>query len=94
MPKYVREPDGADSLYRDKKQDEESIKQNEDFYKMGYYYENKIYCLNETVQEQTQAMSQAVQKTLENNGGVGIMIGYYDQNLSILSVSNLLLNST
>ena len=30
---------------------------------MGNYYENKIYCLNETVQEQTQAMSQAVQKT-------------------------------
>ena len=56
MPKYVREPDGAGSLYRDKKQDEKSIKQNEDFYKMGNYYENKKYCLNETVQEQTQAM--------------------------------------
>ena len=39
-------------------------------------------------------MSQAVQKTLENNGGVGIMTGSYDQNLSILSVNNLLLHST
>ncbi len=58
-------------------------------------YEDKIYySLGETVTEQTQAMSQAVQKTLENNGGVGIMTGYYDQNLSILSVSNLLLHST
>ena len=63
-------------------------------------YEDKIYSLGETVTGQTQAMSQtqavsqAVQKTLENNGGVGIMTGYYDQNLSILSVSNLLLHST
>ena len=57
-------------------------------------YEDKIYSLNETVTGQTQAMSQAVQKALENNGGVGIMTGYYDQNLSVLSVSNLLLHST
>ena len=57
-------------------------------------YEDKIYSLGETVPGQTQAMSQAVQKTLENNGGVGIMTGYYDQNLSVLSVSNLLLHST
>ena len=57
-------------------------------------YEDKIYSLSETVTGQTQAMSQAVQKTLENNGGVGIMTGFYDQNLSILSVSNLLLHST
>ena len=55
-------------------------------------YEDKIYSLGETVTGQTQAMSQAVQKTLENNGGVGIMTGFYDQNLSILSVSNLLLH--
>ena len=34
-------------------------------------YEDKIYSLGETVTGQTQAMSQAVQKTLENNGGVG-----------------------
>ncbi len=54
----------------------------------------KIYSLNETVPGQTQALSQAVQKTLENNGGVGMLTGYYDQNLSILSVSNLLLHST
>ena len=52
-------------------------------------YEDKIYSLGETVTGQTQAMSQAVQKTLENNGGVGIMTGSYDQNLSILSVNNL-----
>ena len=57
-------------------------------------YEDKIYSLGETVTGQTQAMSQAVQKTLENNGGVGIMTGSYDQNLSVLSVSNLLLHST
>ena len=57
-------------------------------------YEDRIYSLGETVPGQTQAMSQAVQKTLENNGGVGIMTGYYDQNLSVLSVSNLLLHST
>ena len=36
-------------------------------------YEDKIYSLGETITGQTQAMSQAVQKTLENNGGVGIM---------------------
>ena len=52
-------------------------------------YEEKIYSLGETVTGQTQAMSQAIQKTLENNGGVGIMTGSYDQNLSILSVDNL-----
>ena len=57
-------------------------------------YEDKIYSLGETVTGQTQAMSQAVQKTLESNGGVGIMTGSYDQNLSILSVNNLLLHST
>ena len=57
-------------------------------------YEDKIYSLGETVTGQTQAMSQAVQKALENNGRVGIMTGYYDQNLSVLSVSNLLLHST
>ncbi len=42
-------------------------------------YEDKIYSLGETVTGQTQAMSQAVQKTLENNGGVGIMTGSYDK---------------
>ena len=57
-------------------------------------YEDKIYSLGETVTGQTQAMSQVIQKTLENNGGVGIMTGSYDQNLSILSVNNLLLHST
>ena len=57
-------------------------------------YEEKIYSLGETVTGQTQVMSQAVQKTLENNRGVGIMTGSYDQNLSILSVNNLLLHST
>ena len=57
-------------------------------------YEDKIYSLGETVTGQTQIMSQVVQKTLENNGGVGIMTGSYDQNLSILSVNYLLLHST
>ena len=38
-------------------------------------YEDKIYSLGEAVTRQTQTMSQAVQKTLENNGGVGIMTG-------------------
>ena len=69
-----------------KTQDEEGIKQSEDFYKMGNY-EDKIYSLGEAVTGQTQAMSQTVQKTLENNGGVGIMTGSYDQSLSILSVT-------
>ena len=41
-------------------------------------YEDKIYSLGETVTGQTQTMSQAVQKTLENNGGVGIMTGSYE----------------
>ena len=57
-------------------------------------YEDKIYSLGDNEPGQTQTMSQAVQKTLENNGGVGIMTGSYDQNLSILSVSNLLLHNT
>ena len=56
-------------------------------------YEDKIYSLGEIITGQTQAVSQVVQKTLENNGGVGIITGYYDQNLSILSVNNLLLHS-
>ena len=43
--------------------------------------EDKIYSLGETVTGQTQAMSQAVQKTLENNGGGGIMTGSYDQSV-------------
>ena len=60
--------------------------------KIENYAEN-IYSLGETVTGQTQAMSQAVRKALENNGGVGIMTGSYDQNLSILSVNNLLLHS-
>ena len=57
-------------------------------------YEDKIYSLGDNEPGQTQTMSQAVQKTLENNGGVGIMTGSYDQNLSILSVNNLLLHNT
>ena len=46
------------------------MRRREDFYKMKNY-EDKIYSLGETVTGQTQDMSQAVQKTLENNGGVG-----------------------
>ena len=48
------------------------MRRSEAFYKMGNY-EDKIYSLDETVLGQTQAMSQVVQKTLENNGGVGII---------------------
>ena len=55
-----------------KTQDEEGIRRREDFYKMGNY-EDKIYFLGDNEPGQTQTMSQAVQKTLENNGGVGIM---------------------
>ena len=40
-------------------------------------YEDKIYSLGETVTGQTQAMSQAVQQTLENNGGGGKMAGSF-----------------
>ena len=57
-------------------------------------YEDKIYSLGETVTGQTQAMSQAIQKTLENNGGVGIMTGSYDQNLSILASGILTVTKT
>ena len=38
-------------------------------------YEDKIYSLGEAVTGQTQAMSQAVQKTLENNGGNECSLG-------------------
>ena len=51
------------------------MRRSEAFYKMGNY-EDKIYSLDETVLGQTQAMSQVVQKTLENKGGVGIITGY------------------
>ena len=70
-----------------KTQDEEGIKQSEDFYKMGNY-EDKIYSLNGTVPGQTQAISQAVQKTLENNGGVGIMTGLWSVSAKIPMRSN------
>ena len=56
-------------------------------------YEDKIYSLNKTVPGQTQDLSQAIQKTLENNGGVGIMTGSYDQNLSILHLRNVPIHS-
>ena len=36
-------------------------------------YEDKIYSLGEIITGQTQAVSQVVQKTLENIGGVGII---------------------
>ena len=108
MPKYVRELAGACSgawlkkhsynlraTFCRKPFSKHRIKQSEGFYKMLYKenYEDKIYSLNKTVPGQTQDLSQAIQKTLENNGGVGMLTGYYDQNLSILSVSNLLLHS-
>ena len=91
MPKWVKKLAGTGSLYTDKSR---MKKAKRGFYKMQNYEDKIYYSLGEAVTEQTQAISQAVQKTLENNGGVGIMTGYYDQNLSILSVSNLLLHST
>ena len=36
---------------------------------------------------------QAMQETIYHNGGVGTITGYYDAELSILSVSNLLLHN-
>ena len=36
---------------------------------------------------------QAMQETIYHNGGVGTIAGYYDAELSILSVSDLLLHS-
>ena len=36
---------------------------------------------------------QAMQETLYHNGGVGTITGYYDAELSILSVSDLLLHN-
>ena len=36
---------------------------------------------------------QAMQETIYHNGGVGTIAGYYDAELSILSVSDLLLHN-
>ena len=36
---------------------------------------------------------QTMQETIYHNGGVGTITGYYDAELSILSVSNLLLHN-
>ena len=57
-------------------------------------YEDKIYSLGEAVTGQTQAMSQAVQKTLENNGGGGVNKRNYNQKPSILSLNKLPLHIT
>ena len=49
-------------------------------------YEDKIYSLNKTVPGQTQDLSQAIQKTLENNGGVGMLTGSYESYEKVYSL--------
>ena len=52
-------------------------------------YEDKIYSSNMTALGDN--VFQALQKTIVNNGGVGTITGYFDSELTILSVSELLL---
>ena len=52
-------------------------------------YEDKIYSSNMTALGDN--VFQTLQKTIVNNGGVGTITGYFDSELTILSVSELLL---
>ena len=52
-------------------------------------YEDKIYSSNMTALGDN--VFEALQKTIVNNGGVGTITGYFDSELTILSVSELLL---
>ena len=58
-------------------------------------YEDKIYSLGEDCNRaDTGHVTGHYRKHWKIMAGVGIMTGSYDQNLSILSVDNLLLHST
>ena len=54
-------------------------------------YEDKIYSSNMTALGDN--VFEALQKTIVNNGGVGTITGYFDSELTILSVSELLLHN-
>lgn len=53
-------------------------------------YEDGIYFSDMT--KLSDNVLQTMQETIQNNGGVGTITGYFDEDLSILSISNLLLN--
>ena len=53
-------------------------------------YEDGIYFSDMT--KLSDNVLQSMQETIQNNGGVGTVTGYFDEDLSILSISNLLLN--
>ena len=53
-------------------------------------YEDGIYFSDMT--KLGDSVLQTMQETIQNNGGVGTVTGYFDEDLSILSISNLLLN--
>ena len=53
-------------------------------------YEDGIYFSDMT--KLSDNVLQTMQETIQNNGGVGTVTGYFDEDLSILSISNLLLN--
>lgn len=54
-------------------------------------YEDEIYSSDMT--KLSDNVFQSMQETIQNNGGVGTVTGYFDADLSILSVSSLLLNN-
>ena len=53
-------------------------------------YEDGIYFSDMT--KLGDSVLQTMQETIQNNSGVGTVTGYFDEDLSILSISNLLLN--
>ena len=53
-------------------------------------YEDGIYFSDMT--KLSDNVLQTMQETIQNNSGVGTVTGYFDEDLSILSISNLLLN--
>ena len=53
-------------------------------------YEDGIYFSDMT--KLSDNVLQTMQETIQNNGGVGTVTGYFDEDLSILSISNLLLH--
>ena len=54
-------------------------------------YEDGIYSSDMT--KLGDNVFQSMQKTIQNNGGVGTITGYFDADLSILSISDLLLHN-
>ena len=54
-------------------------------------YEDGIY--SSDITKLGDNVFQSMQKTIQNNGGVGTITGYFDDDLSILSISDLLLHN-